>query len=424
MGNLKNIFAYCPSLALMMVYASLPFGFSTFQRWALILFGVSFSLDYIIFSRWKGWKWESYKVLYVTCILFFLFIPLWHIWENGHDTNYYIRCIEQRVPFAAYGLIGLMGLSDKYKIRDFAVVSMLTSIFLVFFSYYQFYHGIGDRFYAEELGFSENLNAFRDWTTLRVNAHMTFNMFMNLTLLFIFYLWRAEGVEKWRVRLSYVSLFFILFTVCFLLNGRTGLITLLLFFVVYFAVTRYQILLKYKGYVTGVVLAIALSAYCLMPQFNKNQDEKNPRLAIWKVTSELICERPFLGYGVVEARETFVERGLNDKEFYDNYAVKYIMEHPIMNKKGEVDLTQMHPHNMFLCIALEFGFLGVVLLCFCLVLPIFFFRRRRCFCFLGMAVSAYLIQGLFESIGPHLLPTFLMIEYLLWNYAVDADELV
>lgn len=420
---IQKVISYIPVLGMMLVFASLPFGFSKFQRISLIIMGVGFVLDLLVSSRWKGWKWSNDKLPFLFCILFFALIPIWHFFENSNPTssNYYMHCIESRMPFIAYGVIGIIGLNDKFRIRDFTVVLCLSSIVMVIYSFLVFFQAIQWRLYIPEMTYAENISIYVYWAAVKVNAHMTFNMFMNITLVFNAYLWLAKDVKKWVKVLSLVALFFILiaFAVSF---GRTGVITM---FVIELAVAFYCLWFKVRKERRWMLLILVLVPVVLLPlfpQFSKSVTH-DPRRVIWNVCATLIKDSPVYGHGAVKARELLVERGMNDSDFYNGYATIYINDQPIMNKEGFIDMMQMHPHNMYIGTLTEFGVIGLLILLACLFSPLVCFKNCKNKFFFLLFLFAYAFQGVFESLGPHLLPTFFMFELLLWNYATDVNQL-
>lgn len=410
-----DLVAYWPVVTMMMLFASLPFGFSHFQRWSLILFAAGYLVDLLVFSRWKGWKWSKEKIPYLFCVLFFLLMPLWRLFEGDVNPNYYLRCIEQRLPFVAFGVIGIIGLNDRFRIRYFALVAMLTTIVMVACSVYGFYYGVGELFYVPDITFKENVEAYACWTSLTVNAHMTYNLFINLTIIFIFFLWQSNDVARWQIRLSYLTLFLAIPSE-FLTLGRCGMITTLLLFAFYFGYFKWKMR---NPLLISSLVGLTVIAMLLLPVVIHRDSLNNPRTSIWKLSAQIISEKPLLGYGVSAAREKLIHDGLEDDDFYNNYAITYIEGHPIYDTEGNVDLTRMHPHNMFLGTAMEFGLLGIVVLCGCLISPFYCFKGGRKRLFLCMSLFAFFLQGLFESIGPHLLPTLLMLELLLGHYSAE-----
>ena len=418
--KLIQLVPYIPVLGMMLVFASLPFGFTKFQRISLFIFGIGYLLDLLLFKRFKGWKWSQDKWPFLLCILFYLLIPIWHLFETGMSSQYYLHCIESRMPFILYGIIGIIGLNDKFRIRDFAIVLAVTSVIVLVYSIVKYYQLLGSNWVWEGHSLYESLMVYVYSTSKSINAHMTFNMFMNIVLLLALFMFRAEGVQKWKRILMIISMVCVVIgiTMSFGRTGALSMIFIIVSFVFYFLWTRMS---KWNRCFLIFLASLPILVITFYPQFSNKSVTNDPRRVIWNVCAEMIKDKPVLGYGVVGAREQLVERGLNDPKFYHEYYESIYMLEPILDREGNVDKMQMHPHNIFLSTMMEFGVLGVVILLGCLLAPIFFIRCRYKF-FLTLFVIIFSFQGVFESFGPHLLPTFFMFELLLWNYASDRDS--
>jgi O-antigen ligase len=119
-----------------------------------------------------------------------------------------------------------------------------------------------------------------------------------------------------------------------------------------------------------------------------------------------------LGYGVCSSRLEFVERGLKDEDFYNSYA-QYLQQDFI--KKGKpVDMSVMHPHNALLETWIQFGIVGVLILCVLIVLSLTMHLGKYQL-FLNLCIFAFLLQSIFESLGNELKPIYLCLLVLLWH---------
>ena len=134
--TLRTILAYIPVVALIIVILSQPFVYGEIERWALIVFFVSFALDYFVNRRYRTFAWTRDKWVFVAFIVFFLMIYLWNI--GGEQPRYFLKIIEQRLPYLGFGIIGILGLIYSIFITIFYslhwfLVSFMTSPFSTLF---------------------------------------------------------------------------------------------------------------------------------------------------------------------------------------------------------------------------------------------------------------------------------------------------
>jgi len=88
-----------------------------------------------------------------------------------------------------------------------------------------------------------------------------------------------------------------------------------------------------------------------------------PRIFLWEAALSVIKEKPVLGYGVSNAQEQ-----------YDIARAKYQTEEFRLSWKHIRILTS---HNQFLQTTMEFGVLGLILLLFIYIYPIFIADKNR-----------------------------------------------
>lgn len=373
------------------------------QYWALVAYFTTYIIDYICSERWKEFRWTLGKYVYVAFILFFLLIPIWQLFDSTLPTAHYKSVLESRLPFIAFGLMGILGMSKKYKLRYFGytmiATAALTSLWLIFVKI-----GIGDF-----LTSTNKTLAFQEVRIKYVASHMVYNLYLNTALIFAFYIIREIRKRLIPKTFVWIGAAIILY-ILFISEGRTGFLSaigVLIFFLVY-CVWNWK-----KRYV-AVAAFFAIIAFVLILPTNKRFTEVDPlsniRLEMWRVCLNMIDENPWLGYGVSSARVEYVKQLTADPICYDRYVEPEILNNPLTNGNPNV----MHPHNAYIESILEFGILGIALFLFILVYPLLMFPKKRKI-YMLLYIGCFAMQAMFETLGQELRPMSFCLAIMLWH---------
>ncbi len=154
-------------------------------------------------------------------------------------------------------------------------------------------------------------------------------------------------------------------TVCLTLlitGSRTGFITMLCTFVIFFKknITRRFLSLKNKN--IGLFFLFVLLAIMLYTMYLYKADSVKGRLLIWTVAFEMIKENPILGWG---------SNGFDC--FYMIYQAEYLKNHPYspyIMLASEIN----NPFNEFLLIGIKYGLISIIVLIIIITIII----RRIC----------------------------------------------
>ncbi len=388
--RISNIITSLHVLSLWLLVAMIPFRMGAFPRLVMILAGVFFFLDYGVHKRWQSWSWHKDKWLYVVMIAYYLYTPLWHIFTTVHSTHFGF-VMGERLPFAMCGIIGLLGLNKAIRLRDIAYV-MLSSAVLT--SLYIILRGKGLSFFA--LPWMEQSILFT-WARIEyVNSHMMYNLFLNISFIFAFYLLQQEGVArkmKVAILLACVWIFYVL---C-LTEGRVGLaMTLLLVaFLLLFALYRYS-----KKLLALMLILLAGIGAIVIGQKQRMETEiilDDPRVYLWMSAAETAADAPIFGHGVCDARQRFSEHVLSHDELasYHNRIRVLYGGNPL----------KMQPHNAFLEAWSEFGLLGLGTLLFIFLFPLRMQPKQNRL-YIVMIVGCFVMQSCFDSFFTPLLYCF------------------
>lgn len=403
MNRIKNSISYLPVIGFLFLIASLPFYYGWFQRAALYILGVSYVIDYVINQRWKDWHWSKNKWVYVAFIGFFLLIPLRQCCDEN-ITSLFSKTIQNYLPFLIFGICGIIGITNKWRMEYATWIMLLTSI--VVLSYVLRHVGLPDwnNYNIWCLSFNQILHQ-------NVNTHMVLNLYWNISIILSLFVGCCTCYSKWIRYGTLMCMIFPLFLVS-VTDGRTGLLTLvgIILILILYMLYRYR-----RWWIGLLTIAFLICAYIALMQHGRFVDaanKTNPRVYIWEVALDMIREKPLLGYGVCSSRLEFVERGLKDEDFYNSYA-QYLQQDFI--KKGKpVDMSVMHPHNALLETWIQFGIVGVLILCVLIVLSLTMHLGKYQL-FLNLCIFAFLLQSIFESLGNELKPIYFCLLVLLWH---------
>jgi len=399
--QLKKIVSYLPVIGLLLLLCALPFHYGWLQRLSLYIIGISFPIDYIYNQRWKSCKWSNQKWVYVIFICFFLLIPIWQYFDKQTTPTLQIM-INNYVPFLFFGICGLLGITDRLRIEYVSMTMLITSVGIIIYTLLS----VG---FSDFSNFKIWIKHFNDILHQQVNTHMVINLYWNLSVIFGFFIiWYSEN-SKW-LKGVVVAL---LIPICLALSttdGRTGLLSFVGVVLIFMLHSMFK---HRRWWIFPIMLGFAMCTYGLFKQNNRlvaATTEINPRVYIWDIAVDMIKERPYLGYGVCSARSEFVEKGMEDDNFYNKYAKVLIDK--LNSKTQNIDLAIMHPHNALLDTWIQFGIMGVLLLLGCFVLP-FTMRIGKYQLPLNLCVFVFAMQSIFESLGSNLQPLYLCLMVLI-----------
>lgn len=369
------------------------------QRIALWGFFTTYFIDVIWEKRIQNFKWRPVKWLYVAMIVFYLMVPVWQLFTASWYDPWFQRTLEYRLPFLGIGLIGLLGINKEIRIKYVAIGMLVVSVALIIYVI----HKIGLEGFVLSHDRSELFAFIR---SKYVNSHITFNLFLNISLSFLLFSLLKDNLKLY-LRIVFVLGCCFIFAVLMFSEGRVGFFTalmLLAFFVIY-NIHRYvpKIVIP-SMIIIGLVLTWALGQHKRI----STQVFDDPRTVIWEVCIDMVKDRPFTGYGVSNSRYDMLERGFADKDFHNYYDHGFIHIYP-----DPEDKILLHPHNIFIETAMDFGILGLLVLLFMLTYPYFIAPPRRK---IGMFFFLFVIcaQGMFESFTMAMQPISITLGMLLF----------
>lgn len=164
----------------------------------------------------------------------------------------------------------------------------------------------------------------------------------------LFLLAKAKKIEKY---LTTVSLMVIAIAI-FLSGSRAGMLAILVASV-FFVLSDTNVMSKFQQFRYHKLLAV-LIVVCFVAStvvlYHQKKDSANGRILIWKVSSEMIKDRPVFGHGY----GAFLAK-------YMDYQAEYFKSNPDSKFELLADNVK-HPFNEFIKVAVEFGIAGFVLI--------------------------------------------------------------
>lgn len=393
---LRTLIAYLPVVGMLVLVASLPFGYSEVRRTGHYLLGIGYVLDYVVNCRWQGWHWTKDKWAFVSLIALFLLLPLWQLWDATPPTDYFWHQLNRHCVFLLAGIAGLMGFTDRFRLRYIGYTMLLTGLVLF---------GANLYLYLRQYSLVPfNLVEFNIIRAKELQSHMVINLYVNTAIIIGFYiLWRCSSrMERLLVATAMgLNWCYVLLSV-----GRAGFLTSLI--VVFVFLTGYAWRWCRRYWLPLSVALIALMGVLVWNNKRLMSDElfHNSRIYVWDYAVRQIAHKPWLGYGVSTVSTEFVNEMYNDEVAYNGF-VAPLLEFPDFAAWGRSLMTH-HAHNTLLMLWLEFGVAGVLALGFFFVsAAIMPPPSMRIYVWLFLVALA--VQMVFEPLGDHLQPEFIGI---------------
>nr|WP_319998902.1 O-antigen ligase family protein [uncultured Draconibacterium sp.] len=170
----------------------------------------------------------------------------------------------------------------------------------------------------------------------------------------LFLLVKADKFEKYLT-----TVFLIVIAIAVSLSGsRSGMLAIVISSVIFLLfdtniVSKFRQLRNYKLLIFVIMICFVASVSVL---YYQKKDSTNGRLLIWKVSSEMIKDKPVFGYGY----------GAFQAKYMD-YQADYFHDSPNSEYSQLADNVK-HPFNEFIKVAVEFGIVGLIV-----VLSLFLF---------------------------------------------------
>ena len=347
--NIQSVCSYFHIACTLFLFGAIPFYYSSFLQYGLIFFFVSFAADYLASKRWQqGFALDKTRIVSLLVLLQFVLLFVYSFFEA--DTRYLSTIYEYRTSFLGFGLIGLLGVSDKFRVRHFAYTVPLAVIafLIVLYGY------LPESFF--QLDLKKKLVEISYYRSLHICAHMQLNIFLCAGMMLF-----SKLITITKSKLEKVfSILMIVFLYVLILStqARVGIVNasvVLVFIILRFTIKK----LKYLIPTIAVLLTLGLGMALFLLSDNPIKKDipvlnrTNPREFIWQDGVDLIKESPLLGVGAGTNALRVKEKLLADEQLC---SMEWFL---IMHLKKE-HVFGMHTHNQIMQSWQEYGIIGLV----------------------------------------------------------------
>lgn len=347
-------------LAALFLTATMMFEFVDVP-WGLLPQFLFFSSYIVEFFLDKKWKRVTLNKTHLYFLVMFGFFGLALVYYPFDSTTYFRVLLERRYALAGFAFVGFFGVNDKYKLSYFlnlfVVISLLIIVYLLVVRI-----GLHDFFESDQ-----KIRLFNRTRTAYVNQHMGFNLFLDLALVSIWYLFKSS----WRLMPIWKRVVYFLsagiFLSCLLISeGRAGFLITIVLVCVIIGFELWERLSKWGLLVAFILVVIAIGFASQHQRIRNMRIEGDPRVFLWQSAWTVIKEKPLLGHGISTAQEHFnIERERNQTSSFE-YEVKTMWPDVIIDSHNQVTQTWM-----------EFGLLGVCFLMYLWLSPLLIVDKKR-----------------------------------------------
>ena len=348
--NIQSVCSYFHIACTLFLFSTLPFYYSMFTQYGLILFFASFLIDYIVSKRWQqGFKITANRLVSLFLLLQFALLFIYGLFES--EPKYLSTLYEYRLSFLGFGIVGLLGVDDKFKLRHFAYTT-LPSIIVLFVCLYSV---LPDYVFKIEK-FNVFLNELSSYRAKYICSHMTINIFLCVGMALFAKIYQSTKNTFEKIFSALVVILY--FAIVMLSNARIGMLNASLLFGC--ILLRNTVKNKKLLIPTMVLLAVAVlsSLYIIttdnpirskIPVLNKS----NPREFIWHEAVEKIKMSPIIGVGASTNAAEFKEMLLGNEDLIrtEIFLLSHIKQDHVYG---------MHPHNQIMQSLQEYGIIGLL----------------------------------------------------------------
>lgn len=347
-------------LAALFLTATMMFEFVDVP-WGLLPQFLFFSSYIVEFFLDKKWKRVTLNKTHLYFLVMFGFFGLALVYYPFDSTTYFRVLLERRYALAGFAFVGFFGVNDKYKLSYFLNLFVVTSLLII--AYLLVVRiGLPDFFESDQ-----KIRLFNRTRTAYVNQHMGFNLFLDLALVSIWYLFKSS----WRLMPIWKRVVYFLsagiFLSCLLISeGRAGFLITIVLVCVIIGFELWERLSKWGLLVAFILVVIAIGFASQHQRIRNMRIEGDPRVFLWQSAWTVIKEKPLLGHGISTAQEHFnIERERNQTSSFE-YEVKTMWPDVIIDSHNQVTQTWM-----------EFGLLGVCFLMYLWLSPLLIVDKKR-----------------------------------------------
>ena len=347
--NIQSVCSYFHIACTLFLFGAIPFYYSSVLQYSLIFFFVSFVADYIASQRWKqGFVMDKTRIVSLLLLLQFVLLFVFSFFEA--DTRYLSTIYEYRMSFLGFGIVGLLGVSDKFRVRHFAYASALTIVpFLIVL------YNVLPPYFQDIETIKYKIITISEYRGLHICSHMTLNIFLCVGIILFS---KVISMSKNNLEKAFsVFMILVFYGIVMTSQGRVGMMNaniVLACILIRFTIKKLKILIPTIIAILSVV--VMLGIFILSDNPIKKEisvlNRTNPREYIWKDGVELIKESPLIGIGASTNALRVKERLLGDELLcgMEDFLIMHLKQEHVFG---------MHTHNQFMQSWQEYGIIGI-----------------------------------------------------------------
>ena len=351
-SNIQSVCSYFHIASTLLLFCSIPFFYSRFTQYGLIFFFSSFAIDYVASERWKkGFKINSSRIVSFFLLLQIVLLFIFSFFEQ--QPQYLSTLYEYRLAFAGFGIVGLLGVSDKFRVRHFAYSTLISAIVLCVLLYLSL-----PPWFSDVATLEVKLDVLRHTRALQVCSHMTINIFLCVAIALFTKVFTSSKL-KLEKAFSVLAII-VYFAMIMLSEGRVGMLNgCILMGCILLRASMHK--LRYLIPMLVMFVVITLSGFLIATTNNPIRskisalNKPNPREYIWEEGINKIKESPIVGVGASTNAAQLKDILLSNEDLIKTE--KFLLDNLKQDK-----VYAMHPHNQIMQSWLEYGLLGLLVI--------------------------------------------------------------
>ena len=355
---MKHIIKYLNYINLIsaMYLAASSMYYYPIQKVGFYVFFASYVLEILLEQKWKTVRLDKIHIYYIV-MAFFLILSLIYIpFESSRKYTHFL--LEKRFSLFGFALVGFFGVNNKFRLNYFLNTFIISSIITII---YLFFFRIGIHEFVANPAWKEVLELTR---VKYVNSHMGYDLYLNISLISIWYiLTRSWSRTIWWKRYMYIGALTTILSALSISEGRSGFIMGVLLMLTFIFVEIWK-RRKIMGMVIGFIIPFLLIGIISQhKRMTEGQIKAEPRFFLWKSALSVIKENPVIGFGISDAQEKFdaARRIYETPEFRINWTIS----------------KHLDCHNQYLQTTMEFGIIGLLILLFLYISPVFYAEKNK-----------------------------------------------
>ncbi len=208
-------------------------------------------------------------------------------------------------------------------------------------------------------GIIQGMIAISQWMGLIESNHHVFGItgtfgnpgqlggYQSIALLILLCMF-ADGSQKVKLtRVMFAGASSLILFSIYLADSRASVVALIIGLIFFYSAPIKKLVKKHS--ITSILTISLFIASIGVVLFQYREGSANARLLVWRVSSDMICDKPVLGHGVAAFKKEYIL-----------YQAKYFEQHPSSDFAKVAD-NVAYPYNEFLHVFIEQGLVGGII---------------------------------------------------------------